>query len=209
MLLQRLLLLCSILVAAVNASRTNRENYEVAIGWDTFRSLVGDTDEPPIHSILNSLSPESKNGKDKEVKHVHSEDTPQATSFPKFAKRFTNSSNTTPIFFPGTGGTAPSKTKTPYTPKTKTPYTPKPTSSEPLRSTVLTTYTLPNGQVTTSTALVIVNKPTTPPTSPGASSSPTSSAPVSIQTGSVGSTNGFAKEMAMMLGGVAAFALVL
>jgi hypothetical protein len=223
MLLQRLLLLCSILVAAVNASGTNRENHEVAIGWDTFRSLVGDTDEPPIHSILNPLSPKDKNGKDKEVKHIHSEDAPQATSFLKLAKRYayTNSSITTPTFIPGTGGTAPSKTKTPYTPtktpytpttktphtpKTKTPYTPKATSPEPLSSIVLTTYTLPNGQVTTRTSLIIVNTPTTPPAVPRASSS---SEPAPIQTGSVGSTNGFAKEMVMMLGGAVAFALVL
>src|SRR5436305_15020295 len=117
MLLQRLLLLCSVLVVAVNASRTNQERDEVAIGWEPSGSLVGHTDEGPTHSVLNSLSPKYKNGKDKEVPCVHSEDTPQATSVLKLARRFANSSHTTPTLIPGTEGTATSKTKAAPAPK--------------------------------------------------------------------------------------------
>jgi hypothetical protein len=201
MLLQRLLLLCSVLVVAVNASRTNQERDEVAIGWDPSGSLVGHTGQGPTHSVLNSLSPKYKNGKDKEVPCVHSEDSPQATSVLKLAKRFTNSSHTTPTLIPGTGGTTTSETKAPPTAE--------PTSAGPLTSVVFTTYTLPNGHVTTSTGLVIVNIPTTPSTFLGAGGSSTSLGPPSIQTFAAGSTNGFAKEMALMLGGAVAFALVL
>ena len=201
MLLQRLLLLCSVLVVAVNASRTNQAHDEVAIGWDPFGSLVSHTDEAPTHSIPNSLSPKYKKGKDKEVPCVHSEDTPQATSVLKLAKRFTNSSHTTPTLIPATGGTTTSIAEAPPTAQ--------PTSAGPLSSVVFTTYTLSNGQVTTSTGLVIVNIPTTPSTFLGAGGSPTSSEPPSIQTVAAGSTNGFAKEMALMLGGAVAFALVL
>src|SRR5205814_2237917 len=53
MLLQRLLLFCSILLAVV-AAPLRRENREVAIDWDAFRSLLAEVDEHSIHSILHS-----------------------------------------------------------------------------------------------------------------------------------------------------------
>jgi hypothetical protein len=110
MLLQRLLLFCSILLAAI-AAPTRRENHEVAIDWDAFRSLIADMDEPSIHSILHSL-PKYKHGafeKDsRAIEVVYSEDPALATSLLKLAKRKTisyrniSSPATTPATTPTT-----------------------------------------------------------------------------------------------------------
>jgi hypothetical protein len=89
MLLQRLLLFCSILLTAI-ALPTGRENHEVAIDWDTFRSLIADMDDHSIHSILHSL-PKYKHGAfendSRAMEVVYSEDPALATSLVKLAKR--------------------------------------------------------------------------------------------------------------------------
>jgi hypothetical protein len=90
MLLQHLLF-CSILLAAI-AAPTRRENHEVAINWDAFRSFIADIDEHLIHSILHSL-PKYKHGAfendSRAIKVVYSEDPALATSLAKLAKRKT------------------------------------------------------------------------------------------------------------------------
>jgi hypothetical protein len=114
MLLQRLLLFCSILLAAV-AAPLRRENREVAIDWDAFRSLLAEVDEPSIHSILHSL-PKYKHGafeKDRRaIEVVYSEDPALATSLLKLAKRKTISYRniSSPATAPPTTTTTPTST---------------------------------------------------------------------------------------------------
>jgi len=80
------------------------------------------------------------------------------------------------------------------------------------RSEVLSTYTLPNGQLTTATSVVVVNAPITASidSSPGtAGAASTTGSSAGLQSGASGPNQPRILEAALMLGGVAAIAMLL
>jgi hypothetical protein len=77
---------------------------------------------------------------------------------------------------------------------------------------VLSTFTLPNGQLTTATSVVVVNAPVTGSvdTAPGtAGAAQTTSASAGLQSGAARGSQSCLKELALMLGGAAVVAMAL
>jgi hypothetical protein len=77
---------------------------------------------------------------------------------------------------------------------------------------ILSTYTLPNGQLTTATSVVIVNAPITGSveTAPGtAGAAQTTGGGAGLQSGAACTSRGHLKEIALMLGGAAVVAMAL
>jgi len=76
---------------------------------------------------------------------------------------------------------------------------------------VLSTYTLPGGQLTTATSVVIVNAPITASiaTAEGNGAAQTASGSAGLQSGAASASRGHTKEVLLMLGGAAAVAMVL
>jgi hypothetical protein len=77
---------------------------------------------------------------------------------------------------------------------------------------VLSTYTLPNGQLTTATSVVVVNAPVTGSveTAPGtAGAAQTTGGGAGLQSGAACASQGLLKEMVLMLGGAAVVAMAL
>ena len=239
MLLHRLLLLCSILLTAI-AGRTPRENHEAAIDWDNFYSLVNDTDEPSIHSILHSLGPKYKHGvirKDNNaIEQAHSEDPALATILLKAAKHKKvpyRYSYTNPTTYPPSAIPSPTiYLVTPSTPAGATAVKTthgavvfhmsngglttiaSPTAYVTYRrktTTIIGTYTLPNGNVRSASSVVVVNEPSTSIVggNPGTGDQTSQSGGLGPTGGAVGRTRSFAKEMAVMLGGAAGLAVAL
>ena len=77
---------------------------------------------------------------------------------------------------------------------------------------ILSTFTLPNGQLTTATSVVVVNAPVTGSvgTAAGtAGAAQTTGASAGLQSGAASASRGHLKEVALMLGGAAAVAMAL
>lgn len=79
-------------------------------------------------------------------------------------------------------------------------------------SEILSTYTLPNGQLTTATSVVIVNAPVTTGVATAAAndgSAASGSASAGLQSGAARASGQYMKEFALMLGGAAVVAMAL
>jgi hypothetical protein len=77
---------------------------------------------------------------------------------------------------------------------------------------ILSTFTLPNGQLTTATSVVVVNAPITGSveTATGtAGAAQATSASAGLQSGAGSASRGHLKEVALMLGGAAVIAMAL
>ncbi len=78
-------------------------------------------------------------------------------------------------------------------------------------SEILSTYTLPNGQLTTATSVVVVNAPITASvaTAEGNGAASTASGSAGLQSGASTTSRWHLKELVLMLGGAAAIAMML
>lgn len=77
---------------------------------------------------------------------------------------------------------------------------------------VLSTFTLPNGQLTTATSVVVVNAPITGSveTAAGtAGAAQTTGAGAGLQSGAARASQGYLKELALVLGGAAVVGMAL
>jgi hypothetical protein len=76
---------------------------------------------------------------------------------------------------------------------------------------ILSTYTLPNGQLTTATSVVVVNAPVTSVETAGgtAGAAQTTGGGAGLQSGAACASQGHLKEIVLMLGGAAVVAMAL
>lgn len=74
---------------------------------------------------------------------------------------------------------------------------------------VLSTYTLPNGQLTTATSVVVVNAPITASVETGTAGAAQTTGGAGLQSGAACASQGHLKEIVLMLGGAAVVAMAL
>jgi len=203
--------------------------------YEEFQRLLENIPDRSIHSVLHSVSKfqDGVFSKDRSaIEHVHSENPKLATRLVHIAKRQGGTNGTT---------TAPTSKPPPPTTTLVAPTTPKSATAvatsngavvfsssggglvtlssskavvsfTPVTSSILQIFTRPDGSLSTSTSVTIVNAPVTgtigPPTgTAGAGASGTGNP--SLQSGAATPSRGHLKELALMMGGAAAVAMAL
>ena len=219
-----------LLVATVLASPTHHQQSDI----DAFRRMMDEISPSILHHVLHEhLEPKFQDGvfsKDRSaLEHVHSADPAFATHLIHMAKRQSN--GTSPASVTTKGVVVPAPTTRALAPSAPASATAISTgngfvvystigggvvtlsssvevvSYTPVSSTMLSTYTLPDGSVRTSTSVTVVDAPLTGAASAVGTSTATSTP--GLQKGDATRSRSLAGGIVAMVGGAAAVAMVL